>query len=353
MTNGETAETAVKPKKNKRIAPIILSVVLIIGASIGIKEYIYYSKVETTDDAQIASNITPVVTRISDYVTQINFDDNQHVTKGQVLVLLDSKDLMLKQQQAEADVASAQAAVEVSKANVESMQSMLATSKGEIDAAQVTLWKTTQDLDRYQNLMKDGSITQEQFDNAKAAKESAAAQVDIAQRKYESAQKQYEVAQANLASVQSNVAIKQSALDYAKLQITYATITAPVSGIASKRSIQLGQLLQAGSPVLAIVEDSVWVDANFKETQLNNMKPGQTAEVQIDAYDGKIINGTISSFAGATGTMFSLLPPDNAAGNFVKVVQRMPVKIMLDNKSELYKSLKPGLSVEVTVKVKQ
>jgi membrane fusion protein (multidrug efflux system) len=351
MTTEEIKETTPK-KKNKRIAPIILGTVLLVGIIFGIKEYIYYSHIQNTDDAQVASNIDPVITRITDYVTYINFQDNQPITKGQVLVKLDDKDLVLKEQQAEADLANAQANIAVAKANAESIESTSATAKGEIDAAQINLWKANQDFDRYQNLIKDGSITQEQFDNAKAAKESATTQVDIAQKKYESAQKQYEVAQANLTSVQSNIAIKQSLVDYAKLQLSYAIITAPASGKASKRSIEIGQLVQAGSPLLAIVEDSMWIEANFKETQMNDMKVGQAAEVQIDAYDGRIINGTISTFAGATGTVFSLLPPDNAAGNFVKVVQRMPVKITLDSKNELYKDLKPGLSVEVTVRVK-
>jgi len=351
MTTAEMKETTSK-KKNKRIAPIILGTVLLVGIIFGLKEYIYYSHIQNTDDAQVASNIDPVITRITDYVTYINFQDNQPVTKGQVLVKLDDKDLVLKEQQAEADLANAQANIAVAKANAESIESTSATAKGEIDAAQINLWKANQDFDRYQNLIKDGSITQEQFDNAKAAKESATTQVDIAQKKYESAQKQYEVAQANLASVQSNIAIKQSFVDYAKLQLSYAVITAPANGKASKRSIEIGQLVQAGSPLLAIVEDSMWIEANFKETQMNDMKVGQAAEVQIDAFDGRIINGTISTFAGATGTVFSLLPPDNAAGNFVKVVQRMPVKIVLDSKNELYKDLRPGLSVEVTVKVK-
>ncbi|HWY97634.1 MAG TPA: HlyD family secretion protein, partial [Bacteroidia bacterium] len=265
---------------------------------------------------------------------------------------LDDKDLILKEQQAEADLANVQANVAVAKANAESIESIVATAKDEIDAAQITFSKDSLDFDRYQNLYKDGSITKEQFDNAKAAKQSAAKQVDIARKKYESAEKQYEVAQANLSSSQTNVAIKQSTVDYAKLQLSYATITAPVSGKASKRSIEVGQLVQGGSPLMAIVEDSMWIEANFKETQMNDMKIGQTADIEIDALDGRKISGTISSFAGATGTIFSLLPPDNAAGNFVKVVQRVPIKIVLDTKSELYKQLRPGLSVEVTVKVK-
>jgi membrane fusion protein (multidrug efflux system) len=351
MTNEGAPET--KPKKNKRVAPIILGVVLLGAACFGIKEYLYYSKVENTDDAQVTSNIDPVVTRITDYITAINFQDNQPVTKGQILVQLDNKDLQLKEQQAEADLANVQANVAVAKANAESIQSSVATAKDEIDAAQITYSKDSLDFDRYKNLIKDGSITQEQYDNSKSALQTASKQIDIARRKYESAEKQYEVAQANLSSVQTNVAIKQSAVDYAKLQLSYSTIVAPVSGKASKRSIELGQLVSAGSPLLAIVEDSMWVEANFKETQLNNMKVGQKADIEVDALDGRKIDGTISTFSGATGTIFSLLPPDNAAGNFVKVVQRVPIKITIDPKSELYKQLRPGLSVEVTIKVKE
>lgn len=348
MTNEETTQ----PKKKSKAAPIILGCILLVAIVIGVKEYLYYATVETTDDAQVSSNIDPVVTRITDYVTSINFQDNMPVTKGQVLVTLDDKDLQLKEMQAEADLANVQANVEVAKANAESISSAVSTAKDEIDAAQITYSKDSLDFDRYKNLIKDGSITQEQYDNSKAAMEGAAKQIDIARRKYESAEKQYEVAQASLSSSQTNVAIKQSMVDYAKLQLSYATIVAPTSGKASKRSIELGQLVQAGSPLLAIVEDSMWIEANFKETQLNDMKVGQTAEIEIDALDGRKINGTISTFSGATGTIFSLLPPDNAAGNFVKVVQRVPLKIVLDTKSDLYKQLRPGLSVEVTVKVK-
>ncbi len=350
MTNEGTPE--VTPKKRNK-APFILGAVLLVAIGIGVKEYMYYSKVENTDDAQVSSNIDPVVTRITNYVTSINFQDNQPVTKGQVLVTLDNTDLKLKEEQAEADLANVQANVAVAKANAESIESAVATAKDEIDAAQITYSKDSIDFGRYKNLIKDGSITQEQFDNSKSALQGASKQIDIARRKYESAEKQYEVAQANLSSSQTNIAIKQSAVDYAKLQLSYATVIAPISGKASKRSIEVGQLVQAGSPLLAIVEDSMWIEANFKETQMNNMKVGQIADVEVDALDGRIITGTISSFAGATGTIFSLLPPDNAAGNFVKVVQRVPIKITLDPKSELYKQLRPGLSVEVTVKVKQ
>lgn len=345
-----STENETKKKKSKT-PTIILGVILLAGLIFGIREYLHYKNIESTDDAQLSSNIDPVVARISDYVTSINFQDNAHVTKGQVLVQLDDKDLAIKEQQAEADLNDALANAAVSKANAASVQSLLATSKDEITSAKINYDKARRDYERYQNLYKDGSVTQEQFDQYRTTMQSDSNQVDIATKKYESAQKQYDLSLADLASSEASVNIKQADLDFAKLQLSYATITAPASGIASKRAIQLGQLVGAGSSLLAVVEDSVWVEANFKETQLNDLKLGQTANVTVDALNGQIIDGSISSFAGATGALFSLLPPDNATGNYVKVVQRIPVKIVLDTKNPNYKLLRPGLSVEVSITV--
>ncbi len=346
-----STEEVKEPKKKKAPTTFILGGVLLAGIIIGVYEYLKYKNVVTTDDAQLSSNIDPVVARISDYVTSINFKDNEHVKKGQLLVQLDDKDLVIKEQQAEANLNDAQANADVSKANAASVQSMLATSKDEITSAKINFDKAKRDFERYSNLYKDGSVTQEQFDQYRTTMQSDSNMVDIANKKYESAQKQYDLSLANLASAQAAVAVKQSDLNFAKLQLSYATITAPADGIASKRSIQIGQLVGAGSSLLAVVEDSVWVEANFKETQLNDLKPGQKAEVVIDALNGQVINGSISTFAGATGALFSLLPPDNATGNYVKVVQRVPVKVVLDNKNPAYKQLRPGLSVEVSVTV--
>jgi len=338
-------------KKGNRKTTIILGGILLIGLIFGVFEYLKYKNIENTDDAQLSSNIDPVLARISDYVTSINFKDNEHVTKGQVLVQLDDKDLVIKEQQAEANLNDAQANADVSKANAASVQSMLATSKDEITSAKINYDKARRDYERYKSLYKDGSVTQEQFDQYRTTMQSDSNQVDIASKKYESAQKQYDLSIADLALAEASVNIKQSDLNFAKLQLSYATITAPASGIASKRSIQLGQLVGAGTSLLAVVEDSVWVEANFKETQLKDLKPGQTANVTVDALNGEIVTGTVSSFAGATGALFSLLPPDNATGNYVKVVQRIPIKIVLDTKNPSYKLLRPGLSVEVSIAV--
>ena len=305
-------------KKGKTRTTIILGAVLFGGIIFGVTEYLHYKNIETTDDSQLSSNIDPVVARISDYVTAINFKDNEHVTKGQVLVQLDDKDLTIKEQQAEANLNDAQANADVSKANAASVQSMLATSKDEITSAKIDYEKARRDYDRYQNLYNDGSVTQEQFDQYRTTMQSDSNKVDIATKKYESAQKQYDLALADLASAQASVSVKQADLNFAKLQLSYATITAPASGIASKRDIQIGQLVGVGSSLLAVVEDSVWVEANFKETQLSDIKVGQKADVTIDALNGQTIQGTVNSFAGATGALFSLLPPDNATGNYVK-----------------------------------
>ena len=338
-------------KKGNRTATVVLGTILLGGAIFGLTEYLKYRNIENTDDAQLASNIDPVVARISDYVTAINFKDNEHVTKGQVLVQLDDKDLIIKQQQAEADLNDEQAKADVSKANAASVQSTLATSKDEISSAKINYDKAHRDFERYQSLYKDGSVTQEDFDKYRTIMQSDSNQVDIANKKYESSQKQYDLALADLASSEASVNVKQANLNFAKLQLSYATITAPTSGIASKRAIQLGQLVGVGSSLLAVVEDSVWVEANFKETQLSDIKVGQPAEVTIDALNGQIVQGTVSSFAAATGALFSLLPPDNATGNYVKVVQRIPIKVVLDTKNPAYKTLRPGSSVEVSIRV--
>ncbi len=288
MSDEKETEPETEKKKGNRVTTIVLGVILVAGIGVGIRQYLHFKNIESTDDAQLSSNIDPVVARISDYVTSINFKDNEHVTKGQLLVQLDDKDLIIKEQQAEADLNDAQANAEVSKANSASVESMLATSKDEITSAKIDYNKAVRDFERYQNLYKDGSVTQEQFDHYRTTMESDSNKIDIATKKLESTQKQYELSLADLGSAQAAVSVKQSAVDFAKLQLSYATITAPANGIASKRSIQLGQLVGAGSSLLAVVEDSVWIEANFKETQLSDIKPGQAASVTIDALNGQI-----------------------------------------------------------------
>jgi len=235
-------------------------------------------------------------------------------------------------------------------------QSNFGVQKANIEEAQVHLWKAQQDYDRYKNLYDDHVITKAQFDQATADKESAQAALDAAKSQIPVLDKRVNTGEQQTSATASIIATRKADVEYAQLQLSYTVITAPASGIVSKRNIQIGQLVQAGSPMFSIVHDDVYVTANFKETQMNDLKLGQKVDVDVNAFPGQKIQGIIESVSGATGAKFSLLPPDNATGNFVKVVlgllQRVPVRIKLDVDSTTLRLLRPGMSVDVTVHTK-
>lgn len=337
-------------KPRKLILPIILGLIVVAGVGYGISKYFYSLHHEYTDDAQIDGDISPVVARVTGYVDSILFEENQLVKKGQVLIKLDDRDLQIKVEQAQAALDNAIASVSVAKANVSTTQSSNSAVQSSIDNAKIKLWKATQDFNRYQNLLNDHSVTQQQYDAVKADKESAEAQLAMAEKQLTTGQVQTQATSQQINVAQSTVTAKQADLDYAKLQLSYATIVAPATGVASKKSVQPGQLIQAGQTLFNVVSDSsVYVVANFKETQLDEMKQGQKVSIEIDAFPKEDITGTVYSFSPATGAKFSLLPPDNATGNFVKVIQRVPVKIKLDASKEILRVLRPGMSARVTV----
>jgi len=346
-------ENETKPKKRKIIFPIILGLVLIGALVFTLKEYLYYQNHETTDDAQVDADISPVVARVGGYVNEIRFRDNQFVKAGDTLVILDDKDYKIRLEQAMASLTSARQSVNVSESNVTEAKTGITTAEANVEAAKVQVWKTTQDFERYQNLYNDHAITKAQFDDAKAAKDAADAQLAIAQSQVPVQTKKVSTNEKQVGATASNITSRQADIDYAKLQLSYTVIVAPVNGIISKRNIQIGQLVEAGQTLFAIVHDGdVYVTANFKETQMEHLKIGDSVDVTADAFTDKNIKGTIQSFSGATGAKFSLLPPDNATGNFVKVVQRIPVKITLRADSAMMTTLRPGMSVSVVVHTK-
>ena len=344
--------TEPKPKK-KIVLPIILSLILLIGGGYGIKTYLFAKHHQQTEDAQIDGSISPVVSRITGYVTQINFEDNQQVKAGDTLVKLDDRDLQIKLKQAEAALTTATAQVAVAQSAATAAKSGVDAADANVDAANAKLWKAQQDFNRYQTLLAEKSVTQDQFENIKTLKETTEAQVDLVKQQLIVAKKNLETANQQVNVAQSAIETRQADIDYINLQISYATIVAPISGIVSKKNIQPGQLVQAGQNLFAVVNDGdIYVMANFKETQLSNMQKGQHVTVEVDALDGKEISGTVYSFSAATGAKFSLLPPDNATGNFVKVVQRVPVKIKLSNvDAKDAEKLKPGMNVKVIVDI--
>ncbi|MBO9676538.1 MAG: HlyD family secretion protein [Sphingobacteriaceae bacterium] len=344
--------TTEKKKKNI-VVPIILGVLLVIGIIFGITEWNYYSKHVDTDDAQIDGDISPVVARVGGYVKDINFEENTHVTEGQVLVKLDDNDYKVKLEQAQSGRQGAAAGVGVAQSQIIATQANTGTAKANVEAAKVKLNLTQKDYDRYANLVKDGSITQQAFDQAKAAKESAQAAYRAAVDQYNAAVKQVGTTQSQLAVSSNVISQRQSDIDFAKLQLSYTDIKAPASGIVSKKNVQKGQLVQAGQSLFSIVNDgSIYVTANFKETQLEKIKEGSKVEIEVDAYPGEKIEGEVYNFSPITGAKGSLLPPDNATGNFVKVVQRVPVKIKIHPSKELLAKLRPGMSVKASVSTK-
>lgn len=361
----KTNDTQTAPKKRNPVFIIILAVLVIGGGWFGYTKYQHSLHHEDTDDAQVDGDISPVIPRVSGYVKEVRVQDNQQVHKGDTLLILDDRDYVIKVEQAEAalgiaktNLGSAQASTNAARANIATSQASIGMVDAQIEAAKVTLWRATQDFDRYSNLIKDHSITQQQFEQAQAAKETAEKQLQVLQQqKLQASQQTNAVSvQSNATASQINVAdatIKQRQVDVdaAKLNLSYTVITASEDGLVSKVNVQAGQFVQTGQALFAIVHsDNVWVVANFKETQLNKMHVGQKVIVKADAFPGHKFQATLSSFSPATGSAFALLPPDNASGNFVKTVQRVPVKIDFTDKTDsLVKQLRLKMNVAVDV----
>ncbi|PQA98020.1 membrane fusion protein, multidrug efflux system [Chryseobacterium piscicola] len=367
MENNNTQVT--EPKKKKSLVfPIILAVIIIVGGVYGYRTYSYGQIHEETDDAQIASNMNPVISKISGYVAEVKVKDNQFVKKGDTLVILDNKDQKMALEQAQAalstaksNISSAQSSTNATSKNINSSQAAVATANAQIEAAKVNVWKTSQDLKRYSVLVKDHSITEQQYEQALAAKQSADKQLQVLveQRNQIAQQTGIASSQTEASSQQISVAgsvAKQREVDVesAKLNLSYTIITAPEDGFVGKIPIQAGQFLQAGAQLFSLVKnDQKWVIANFKETQVAKMVEGQKVKIEIDAFPDTEFEGVVSSFSPATGSTFSILPPDNASGNFVKVVQRLPIKIdFIKLDPNIAKRLRTGMNVKAEVSLK-
>ena len=352
------------PKKKSKGFMIALIVLVLVGGTFGATKYIHGLHHEETDDAQIEADISPVIPRISGYVTEIRVKDNQVVKKGDTLVILDNRNELIQVEQAQAAYTAAtnnlsvvQANTAASRTNIATYEANVGTVNAQIEEAKITLNRANQDYDRYANLIKDHSITQQQFDQAEATKQTAERQLQVLQAQKNAASRQTSAAtsQSNATGQQVGVANatiqqRQADLDNAKLNLSYTVITAAESGHISKVNVQVGQFLQAGQSLFSVVLDTnPWVIANFKETQLEKMRVGQKVTVHVDAYPGHDFQAKLSSFSPATGARFALLPPDNASGNFVKVVQRLPVKIEFTDNDPLVKELRPGMNVDIDV----
>ncbi|TRX02718.1 HlyD family secretion protein [Flavobacterium gawalongense] len=354
-----------KKKTNTKFI-IILVALVVLGGTYGTYKYMHSLSHEETDDAQIEKNMNPIIPKVSGYVDKVYIKDNDFVKKGDTLFTIDKRDYQLKIDEAMASLMAAEGNFEVSKADIGSALANISVSDanvqsagGNIETAKIRLGRITSDYNRYENLFKNHSITKQQYEQALAAKQEAESQIRILQQQEKATayQKSVIVAKSKVSGKQTEVAaanIKkaEAMLEAAKLNLSYTVVTAAIDGQVSKIDIQPGQLVQPGQSLFYIINNSnAWIIANFKETQLNKMVIGQKVTIKVDAYPDYDFEGSITSFSPATGSRFSILPPDNATGNFVKTIQRLPVKISLNtsNDVEKIKLLRPGMNVDVDV----
>ena len=378
------------PRIRNRALVLAAAVVVLVG---GFFLWRYLSSYESTDDAQADVHLYPVSARISGYVVRVNVDDNQWVQKGTVLVEIDPKDYEVAVAQAQANLASAEATaqslnitvpitsvstlsqlkftasdIENSKAGVIAAEKQLSAAHAQLEQAEANDVKAQDDLHRYKMLVDKREVAEQIYDQALAAAKSSTAAVAAAHANESAAQQFVQQAQSRLVEAEANhqsaetgpqqvsstkarvraaiadVEQKRAALEQAQLNLQYTKIVAPVSGEVNK-TVVLGLNVQPGQQLLTVVPlDEVWITANFKETQLRHMRVGQAAKIDVDS-SGRTLRGHVDSIAGATGPLFSLLPPENATGNYVKIVQRVPVKIVLDPGENRDRQLRPGMNV--------
>ena len=392
------------PVNRKRMArtKIIASIVVLLLAAASVLAYRYYAGCESTDDAQIDGYINPISSRVSGYITNVYVDDNQYVKAGTLLAKIDPKDFEVAVASAQANLAndqatavasqvnvpvisvntssqlvSAEADVANARAGISGSEQQLAAAQAAVLQAEANNAKAQDDVKRYKKLVDKQEISEQLYvqavqtaNGAAAAVQATVANVQAAQDAVRQAQSRLAQASASVESAQTGpqqIRIQQSravaaaaaaqksktAVEQAQLNLSYTRIVAPVDGVVAKRSAQPGQYVSPGQQLMAVVPlDDIWVTANFKETQLRNMRPGNPVEIDVDAY-GRTYTGHVESIAGGTGAVFSLLPPENATGNYVKVVQRLPVRLRLDKGQDPDHQLRPGMSVVPKVNVKE
>jgi membrane fusion protein, multidrug efflux system len=354
--NGRSAasEPGTPSTKKKFVLPIV-GVVALILLFWAFQKWSYGRSHQSTDNAQVDGHIVPVLAKVGGYVKTVNVSENDHVNAGQLLVQLDDEDYRVRLQQAQADLAAAEATAGgggfsgQAQAQVQSATGQRAALDAQIGAAQANANKADADLARAKELAGKQIISKQQLDAAQAMADVAHANLIAAQRQAAAGGGVVNTAEAGVRVANARSLAARAAAENAQLQLDYTRITAPASGEVSRKQVEVGQLVAPGQPLLSIVADTgIWVTANFKETQLAKIRPGQPVEFEIDAYNNCVGQGKVASVSGATGAKFALLPPDNATGNFTKVVQRVPVRIAVTKPCPGY-TLRPGLSANVHV----
>jgi len=375
--NTEQKQTTKKPiakekskKKSNKRAKIINYLVLILvlgGLFWVVKAYFNIGNDRYTNASQVESFINPINTRVSAYIKEIRFIEHQYVKKGDTLMILDDREIQTQLGQAEAAYMSALASknavsnsVKTATNNVNTATSNAQSAKASIEATKARLWNTEQNYKRYENLLKDEAVTRQQFDQIKSDYEAQKAQLEAQISQYQAVVNAKTTSELSVNEVQSRLGMNdaeikrtENALEMAKLNLSYTVITAPHDGIMGRRTVNIGQLLNPSQQVATIVDiNNLWITANYRENQMKNVTIGGLAKIKVDALGGKEFEGKITAISGATGARYSAVPVDNSTGNFVKVQQRIPVRIEFteNNKPEDLKLLRAGMNVEVTLK---
>lgn len=326
------------------IASLILLGLIVWGA----KTLINYYQYEQTNDAQIQEYVNPVISRAGGFIVDVKFEENQNVKKGDTILVIDNREYV-QQEQTQASLAKAEAQIVVLESTINTLENEASSSRAQIAATKAKVWKQGLDYDRYMKLYNEESATKQQVEKVQA-------QLDVDKSEYKSSQENYAASLSKIGDIRAEKKVVKaeiqrlkSLLNRHKLDVTYTYITASYNGRMGRRTVEVGQMIDAGETLAFIVNDDTdkWVVANYKETQIKDMKIGDEVKIIADAYPNKEFKGTIISLSPATGSSFSLLPPDNSTGNYVKIVQRIPIRIRVDGSRKEINVLKVGMNVNV------
>jgi len=362
-TNDAPPRTSVplpaSPPRGSKLPLVLLALFVLLGGGWALRTWLFGRSHVSTDNAQVDGHITPVAPKVGGFVTRVSVEENQPVREGDTLVVLDTRDARARLLQAQADLALARS-MAGSNRRAGQMQAQLAGSRANAAGAQATVLsaeasvrKAQADVERARRLAATQVVSAQQLDAAEAAYAIATAQAEAARRQAGAATEQVTASMAALQGADARLAAAEAAVESAQLQLEYTTVLAPSNGIVARRKVEIGELVQPGQTLMTVVPTvDVWVTANLKETQLENVTPGDAATFTVDAYPGRTFRGTVESVSPATGARFALLPPDNATGNFTKVVQRVPVRITVLAEDTADFPLRPGLSADVTIRTR-
>jgi len=353
MSEANTQNVAIQKseKRRNRVLTILSFVFLIAGGLWILSLFFDFSTYETTNNAQVEAYLNNIVARATGHIKEIKFESNQPVHKGDTLVVLDDEEYIIKVRQAEADLAIAEGNLHSLQQNITTSVSNQASGKERLAGDLASLEKAQKDYQRFKNMYADSAVTRNQYDQVISKLKSEEAYVKAGKKGLDASSSITKQSSINLEAATATVARKRADLDAAKLQLSYTAIMAPADGFIGERNLSIGELINANQTIATMVlSEKLWISANFKETQIEKIKQGQEVTITIDALNGKEFKGKVVGFSPATGAKFSMVEPDNSTGNFVKITQRIPVKIEFETQSKELQDVRPGMNVTVEVK---